>query len=204
MKSILPNPYQKPTMLNIAGFYPSSTCLGPGNRAMIWLQGCLQECSGCINPEMKPLENKEWISVSDIAELIGKIQNIEGITVMGGEPMLQLPALTSFLSIIKKRYNLGIMLFTGYYKNDLIDMEEKDINAILQYIDILIDGPYIKELDFSQKWRGSENQNIYFLSNRYQSWQWVKKSRVRELDIKIDKNGDYLVLGIHSCIRYRS
>jgi len=201
MKNMLSNSYQRSDMLNIAGFYPSSTCLGPGNRAMIWLQGCLQKCPGCITPEMQPLENKEWVSVSNMAELIGKIQGIDGVTVMGGEPMLQVLALTSFFSLIKNEYDLGIMMFTGYYKNELMNMGGDSVNELFSHIDILIDGPYIKKLDFSQKWRGSENQNMYFLSNRYEHWKWVKENRIRDLNVKIDKNGNYLVLGIPTSSR---
>ncbi|MCF8093483.1 MAG: radical SAM protein [Desulfotignum sp.] len=183
-------------MLNIAGFYPLSTCLGPGSRAMLWLQGCRQKCPGCITPDMQSLEDKEWIDIKILAELIGNVRGIEGITVMGGEPMLQLTSLMMFFSLIKEKYDLGIMLYTGYYKKELLEKKEKDVNRLLSNVDILIDGPYIRELDFSQKWRGSENQNIWFLSERYDNWRWVKKSKIRDLDIKIDSNGNYLVMGI--------
>ena len=60
----------------------------------------------------------------------------------------------------KKEYpEKTIWLWTGYLFEEIL--EDKDMKGILDYIDILIDGPFIEEnKDLSLKWRGSSNQHI--------------------------------------------
>jgi len=71
---------------------------GPGNRTVIFFQGCNLNCSYCHNPETievycddKPVPDSIYLLSVD--ELIDKIKQnfsyISGITVSGGEPLLQ-------------------------------------------------------------------------------------------------------------------
>lgn len=139
-----------------------------------------------------------WIRIEELAASVGTIQGIEGITLVGGEPMLQTEGVAKLFDILRREYGLTTMLYTGYTLDYLIKAPRKAFSKVLALTDILVDGPYIKELDNSQKWRGSENQTIHFLSSRYKDWQWVMNSKERDIEIHLDDKGNYLVLGIPS------
>lgn len=62
-----------------------------------------------------------------------------------------------------------IYVWTGYLYEDLVQRAESDpeLKYILSATDILIDGPYIKELrDITLKMRGSSNQRIIDLTKK--------------------------------------
>ena len=87
------------TTVRIHGIARSTTALGPGNRAAIWFQGCMRSCKGCMSPDSRPLNGgTEWI-VDKLVGDICAIENIEGITISGGEPFLQIDS-RLFLSTI--------------------------------------------------------------------------------------------------------
>lgn len=190
------NLYGNHGALNVAGFFPAATCLGPGLRSMLWLQGCLKNCPGCITPEMRSVEVLEWVDVKDLAWLIGHTEGVDGVTVMGGEPMLQTPALSQLFYLLKEDYRLSTMVYTGYTMEQLLAVDPNMVGDLCAHTDILVDGPYIKALDHSQKWRGSENQRIYFLSDEYARWKWVRQERKRDVEVHVDSSGRFLLLGI--------
>ena len=187
--------YGKPA-LNIAGFYPYATCMGPGKRCVIWVQGCLQRCPGCITPNMQPLIKKKIIAVQKLVEVIEALSGLEGITVVGGEPILQADLLSDVFKWVKTRLGLGIMVYTGYHYRMLLKEKDPAVRKLLEHTDLLVDGPYVQDLDYSQKWRGSENQHFHFLTDRYQSWEVTYSTNQREIEIHLDAEGRYLILGI--------
>ena len=63
---------------------------------------------------------------------------------------------------------LTIITFTGYLLEELLEFDNKLINQLLVYTDLLVDGPYIQELyDEERDWIGSTNQKVHFLSSAY-------------------------------------
>ena len=192
----LPTDYGRPDCINLAGFFPDAGCLGPGRRAILWVQGCLLNCAGCIAAYMRPLEDRHWITVSDAAQRILSIPGIEGITVVGGEPMLQAAALNRLCRRITAKGNLGVMVYTGYSLEDLKAAGHPDVALFLGAIDLLVDGPYLPDTDHAQKWRGSENQRLHFLTPRYRDWHWVVDEKKRDVELHWDEDGRYLLLGI--------
>src|SRR5262249_33931729 len=63
---------------------------------------------------------------------------------------------------------LTVMVFTGYTFEQARAMSNPDVDRLLAHTDILVDGPYVRELpDRSRRWIGSTNQGIHFLSDRY-------------------------------------
>lgn len=187
--------YGKPGQLNVAGIHPGATCLGPGKRLLLWVQGCLNQCPGCITPKMQPLEDRIWMPVAPLAQFIVGIAGIEGVTMIGGEPFLQAEALAELAAILREA-GLSSMIYTGYVLEDILAQGDDAMRRLVACTDILVDGPYRRDLDFSQKWRGSENQTIHFLTDRYRNWEWVINSRERDVEIHLAENGKYLVLGI--------
>lgn len=156
-------------VLNLGAWLPSSTANGPGRRFVIWLQGCPLRCSGCFNPEFQPFTPNHVITVEDMLTRILDSPGIEGVTYTGGEPMAQAMALLA-LSRQLCAYGLSIVSYTGYTYEDLLRSGDPFILALLDCLDILIDGPYQQEEHKPLLWRGSANQRVVFLSERYKSW----------------------------------
>ena len=74
---------------NLAAFQSQTRALGPGVRAAIWVQGCQLRCRGCIAPDWIPQTEAQLVPVAHLAERILQIPALQGLTISGGEPMLQ-------------------------------------------------------------------------------------------------------------------
>jgi len=124
-----------------------------------------------MTPEARPTDSGVLISVSDIANAIIEDPKIEGITISGGEPFLQTTAMIRLIELTRLKRDIGVIVYTGYTYDELIDgsifANKKEIHEFCEHIDILIDGPYIKSLNDGLSLRGSSNQTIHLLTNRY-------------------------------------
>ena len=60
---------------------------------------------------------------------------------------------------------MGVIVYTGYLYEELLKVPENQ--ELLSNIDLLIDGPYIKELDDGKSLRGSSNQRVILLTDFY-------------------------------------
>jgi anaerobic ribonucleoside-triphosphate reductase activating protein len=133
---------------------------------------------------------KNEIAVSKLFDQITALGNkIEGITLLGGEPLDQYEE-TLLLLRLCKNAGLSAMLFTGY---ELQEMTEKGIADIQKILDILITGKYEEDKrTLHHQWIGSTNQQIHFLSDRYAGYN-IKDGNY--LEISIDEDGSLTVLG---------
>ncbi len=152
--------------LNIAHIVEITQSDGPGKRFEIWVQGCPIRCRGCWNSELWPFEPKHIVSVDKLAEYILQYSDIvDGITVSGGEPLYQAKALEKLINILREKSDLTVMVYTGYYKDQIPDEHGKNI---FEMADVVVSGPYVEsERDLSLLWRGSRNQKIVFHNERY-------------------------------------
>jgi len=146
--------------------------LGPYLRYALWVQGCLQNCPGCMTPDAQPLNGGRDISIHALAKEILSDNKIEGLTISGGEPFLQARALHSLVRLVQMSRPMGVIVYTGYLLETLQQWPDQnvreDIMAFLSQIDLLIDGPYVQSLNDGKFLRGSSNQRFHFLSCRYQ------------------------------------
>jgi len=172
--------------------------LGPGSRYAIWLQGCKFACKGCLVEDSWKLENGQCKNISDLYNDIVNTKDIEGITFSGGEPFEQVDALYDIIQKIKFfKTELSIMIFTGYTLKELIEKNSLKILYVIQNIDILVDGKYIQELYEPDPWRGSKNQNIHFLTQRYSVADYIKAYKNYRFEYYIkDGGGKYFASGI--------
>ena len=164
-----------------------SRALGPGLRYIIWTQGCLFHCANCLSPQSRPLDQGYLMEVDSIADDIISNQKIEGITISGGEPMIQAESLCQLLDKVKdKRPELTIISFTGFRKENLTAPAQIQL---LNTIDLLIDGEYVDELNDGMGLRGSSNQRLHFMSNRLLPFKEELEhgKRVIEFHIQQDK-----------------
>lgn len=153
--------------LNIRGHVFMTKVHGPGKRFSVWMQGCLKICPECVNPCMKEPEKGNKILASSLLDHIQRARDgvlkIEGITLQGGEPMLQARNLIPVLEkvTIVDSPALNILLFTGYTLEYLQEMNNSEINDVLAMTDTLIDGPFEKNLIDKTYIRGSINQGLW-------------------------------------------
>ena len=139
---------------------------GEGITVSLWMQGCPLKCKGCHNKCLWDFEGGY-----DEPELKGKI--IKAITangikrnfsILGGEPLCEenKDTVLEVLKSVRVVYpDIKIYLWTGYTYEFLKSQNDEVINEIFNYIDFLIDGPYIEEeRDLTLKLRGSRNQRI--------------------------------------------
>jgi anaerobic ribonucleoside-triphosphate reductase activating protein len=153
--------------LRIAGLVKESVVDGPGIRFTVFTQGCAMRCVGCHNPDTHDFAGGYLAATRELFNAIDQGRLITGVTFSGGEPFMQAAACAGLAKLIKqKRPDLNILSYSGYYYIDLLKMAvaNPDVNEFLQYIDILIEGPYeASKRDLDLAFRGSGNQNIVYL-----------------------------------------
>lgn len=152
--------------LDVGTWLISEGVNGPGRRLVIWLQGCTFACPGCFNPEFQSSQGGLHINCYDMAELIAAAPGIEGVTFSGGEPLLQAASLLPLLHWVMEK-NLSVVCYSGYRFDELTALGEPSVNEFLSCCDILIDGRFDQEEKAALLWRGSRNQTVHFLSDRY-------------------------------------
>jgi anaerobic ribonucleoside-triphosphate reductase activating protein len=180
--------------MNIRG-YCLSKVNGPGNRFVLWTQGCSKGCSECFNPETWSNNIFKELSPKQIFELVKNFE-VDGVTISGGDPLEQEVELLELLFLLKEiKLPKGIILFTGFTR------EEIRVNPIrekcLSYIDVLIDGRYEKNLKVDFSLRGSSNQEFYFFSHKISSDELVFD---QEIEISC-LEGDIMMTGFPNISR---
>ncbi len=156
-------------MLYLHDIIPCTTVLGPGKRFAVWFQGCKKRCPDCINPEGQSLhQNGFFMSVEELlSRIVHAASDLTGITVSGGEPLLQFEELFSLIAAVRQNTSLDVMLFTGFRLEEIPGIAGEHTEQFLSMIDILIDGEYQEELNHNEMFRGSANQNLYFFTGKY-------------------------------------
>ncbi|MBE9004210.1 radical SAM protein [Fortiea sp. LEGE XX443] len=180
--------------LNIMGYVDESEVNGPGCRAVVWVQGCLRECSGCFNPESWPFEINQLISVDTLAaQILSKPQNT-GVSFSGGEPFWQAPALAALARQLKAA-GLNVMSFTGFTLKQLqSDSAPPGSQELLEQLDILIDGPFVESLAINSPNSpvSSSNQRVnVFTPALVNQITWASD----QIEIHILKDGSRIVTG---------
>ncbi len=135
---------------------------GEGLRTVIWFQGCPHKCIGCHNPESHDFNSGKETTIQKIIEKIDNLENQDGITFSGGEPMSQPEALNILVAYVKQK-GLNVWCYTGFTFEQLVKLsEQKPIYMdILKNIDVLIDGRFkVEEKSLDLKFKGSSNQRI--------------------------------------------
>ncbi len=118
---IVPRPARM--TLRVHAFLPASFANGPGCRAVVWTQGCSLKCPGCFNPASHAFGGGSSVSVLELAARIrAQGRQIEGVTISGGEPLLQWAAVTELLRQIKTSTELSVLLLTGFTWEEVLAM----------------------------------------------------------------------------------
>ena len=178
--------------LNVASFVDRSAIYGPGERVVIWLQGCKLQCEGCWNKEFWSFEIKKLYSVEELFDRIVSVGKIDGVTILGGEPLHQAKPLLKLIKKLKS-VNLSLMLYTGFEYEEIFSDPIK--KHIFELSDIVIYGRYMKKLRSTYlPWRGSSNQVIACNNKKYEKIV-NSQSFENQVEIHVNKTGEILLLG---------
>src|SRR5271157_3682875 len=181
-------------LLNVAAVCDATHALGPGLRAVVWVQGCPFHCQGCIAPDWIPYKPARLLAIDELVDELLANPDVSGLTFSGGEPMKQAAGLTEVARLARQRRDMNIICFTGYKIEKLlkppIDPAVKDL---FEQLDVLIDGAYNVHLNDNRGLRGSSNQRIHHLSFRLKDFDFETSPRRVEMQIE---DGQILMVGI--------
>lgn len=133
---------------------------GNGIRVSLFVSGCSHHCKGCHNPESWDAFNGKEFTEETVNKLLTLLDRdyVDGITITGGDPLMlgNRYEVTKLCKLLKEKFpNKSIWLYTGY------EFEEIEALEVLQYIDVLVDGPFKLDLrDISLAFKGSSNQRV--------------------------------------------
>lgn len=193
----------KKTKLRIFERRSPVNVLGPYQRAVIWTQGCQFACQNCIVPESWDENGGEEIEIAELVDWILNQSEIEGITLSGGEPMLQAESLTEVIDAIKVKKDFGVMCYTGFRLEYIEQQGTNSQKTLLNKIDLLVDGVYIEKLHDDLLWRGSSNQRLLALTDRYQDFLEDRNQHSVGLEFFIKESGEIGFSGVPSQQNFR-
>ena len=177
--------------------YPVST-LGPGRRIALWVAGCPLRCPGCITPELLEADSGKTVPVERVTTRILDVEMpLDGITLTGGEPFAQADALSALIDkVLAYRPEWSIFAYSGFRFAKLQRMDEATI-GLLGRIDVLIDGPYLRESPSIHPLVGSSNQEVHYLTARGAALRTeVETHSSDEANLGVSKHGHTSLIGI--------
>lgn len=193
------------TELTIAATVPATTAEGPHTRFAVWVQGCTLRCPGCCNPSMFSADGGQSVEIKELVAAVeeaARTHGVEGITVLGGEPLQQLPALTALCSAVRAR-GLGTIVFSGFTLAEAQRLPGFD--ALWAQLDTLVDGrfdarkPEPSPERGGRRFIGSANQGLRHRTDRYRAAEhWRGPPRI---EVQLDGHGDIDVHGEPGVLR---
>lgn len=139
-------------MGRVSSLQSLGTLDGPGIRYVVFMQGCPLRCACCHNPETHDLNGGEEYTADQIVEKVSKYTEYfgekGGITLSGGEPLLQAEFATEIFKKCKQKGINTCLDTSGCILND-------KIKELLKYTDYcMLDIKYTDEERY-QKYVGS-------------------------------------------------
>jgi len=181
------------TAVRIHAFEPRSRANGPGARFVVWFQGCTLGCAGCFNPTTHDAAGGRAVAIDELVAELTRARrdgHIEGLSLSGGEP-LQQPGAALALLEAARAVGLSTLAFSGYTIDEIRALTGG--LEVLARLDVLIDGRYIARERLAIGLRGSANQRIRLLTERY-TRRDVEDTPVAE--IRIGPTGDVVLTGV--------
>lgn len=156
----------------VHSFESFSTLDGPGIRYVIFLQGCPLRCKYCHNRDTRDPKFGQVYTVDEIVEKILHYKEYMGenggVTVSGGEPLLQLDFVIQLFKRLKE-HNIHTALDTSGF----IDIEQ--LKDLLTYTDLVLLDLKQMDNDSHKELIGVSNEKIlkfakYVSENNVPMW----------------------------------
>jgi len=108
----------------VHSYETSSRYDGPGLRVVLFLSGCLLRCTYCHNPDTWHLKDGTYVAVEQVIKRLGSfapaLRSLDGgLTISGGEPMVQL-AFTRRILAAAKEMGLHTAIETSGFLGDRV------------------------------------------------------------------------------------
>lgn len=130
----------------------------PGRIAVaVYLSGCSIKCPGCHNKQLWDPSHGEDFTSDGVVEKILENKLAESTVFLGGEPTDQLEFLLEILRGQEKAFNPEHR-YTAIYTGREFEFLPDDL---LGFLDLVVCGPYKKDLHVDGGWPASKNQRIF-------------------------------------------
>lgn len=148
----------------IADYKPFNFVDGEGVRNSLYVSGCLFACEGCFNKAVQQFTYGTPYSQELEEQIMTDIRHdyVQGLTLLGGEPFLNTEVCLRVVGLIRDEFGhkKDIWSWSGYTFEELL-VESPDKRALLEQIDVLVDGRFeLAEKNLKLQFRGSNNQRI--------------------------------------------
>lgn len=158
------NDSEQGPLVRISGYYHNSLIEGPGRRSCVLLSGCDLKCKGCWVPFLHPTDTGRLVSARRVAaSLLDPAYERDGVSILGGEPTIQNEGLLALVRELRAMGCPHIVCYSGYTYETLLrrSVKEPALAAVLDDIEVLIDGPYREaSADSAGPWTGSGKSRI--------------------------------------------
>ena len=156
--------------MKYAQIFYSDVANGPGIRTSLFVSGCTHHCKECFNPCTWDFGFGDDFTPEVEDQIISSLEPewVDGLTVLGGEPMepVNQRSLLPFFQKVKEKFpDKPLWIYSGYTYEELLQSKRCHLEGvtekILELADVLVDGEFeIDKRNISLKYRGSENQRI--------------------------------------------
>jgi anaerobic ribonucleoside-triphosphate reductase activating protein len=161
---------------------------GEGIRCALYVSGCPFRCEGCWNesiwsfraghPYTCELEDR---ILADLAQ-----PYCQGLSLLGGEPMLATPVLLPLLRRVRAEFGdrKDVWCWTGFTWEELhAAAETVDKRELLDQVDVLVDGRFIEaQKDLMLQFRGSRNQRVIDVPRSHEHGRVVTWKELHDLE----------------------
>ena len=175
-------------ILNVFQIIANVKTLGYGSRLGVWVQGCTIGCKGCCTTDSWNSAVGKKLPVSTIIDWSRQgLWRCDGLTLSGGEPSEQAPAVLELIKSFRILWpEADVLLYTGrsyrYLFNNQRDLAER--------CDVLVCGPFVDNRP-TLPLRGSDNQTIHLQSDL---------ARLRYGDLSSLQNARQFHISTHSSV----
>ena len=126
----------------IHSFESFGTVDGPGIRFVAFMQGCPLRCKYCHNPDTWLRTSGTEYSAAEVAERAVKYRNYfgekGGVTVSGGEPLLQIEFVTELFTILKQKGVNTCVDTSGFTFDENDEQSLQKHQALLEVTDLFL------------------------------------------------------------------
>ncbi len=171
---------------------------GPGIRYVVFMQGCPMRCAYCHNPDTWEIGNGREITTQEILDEFEKNRSFYGnggITVTGGEPLLQIDFLIELFKNAKLRNIHTCIDTSGITYNEDNSAYISKLDELVGYCDLVILD--IKHIDSEchKELTGKDNKNILSFAKYLEEKEiplWIRHVVVEGIT---DNTSDLIKLG---------
>lgn len=166
----------------IHSFQSLGTADGPGVRAVVFMQGCPLRCACCHNPDTWDFNGGTEVTPDEIFRKIKRLKNYfgedGGVTVSGGEPLMQPGFIKELFTLCKTDGITTAIDTSGCILND-------KIKEVLNLTDtVLLDYKYVSEELYKTKVGTEKSKVDEFLSylNSQNINTWLRQVIIKDLN----------------------